>query len=128
MLQRPAWWLLPAPWYCSTKDFMEVVPKPSQAEEKHSTGADASEATAKHKKMKQKRSSIFSAMHDSHSERLDMITPDACFSLIHVADAALNIDLHLEKSASRSRVAGGVAKRRDVWVDAFRHFLERAKE
>ena len=89
--------------------------------------AGASVASGASKGPKQKRASIFSVMHDMHSERVEMITPDACFSLVHAADARQNIDLHLEKSASRSRVANGVAKRRDAWVDAFRAFLDMAK-
>jgi hypothetical protein len=102
-------------------DFSGVVSGMNQA------AVDTSSAKGKGKGKKVKRTSVFAGLHDAGSARVHMITPDACFSLVHKSDGAHDVDLHLDKSAAQSRVPGAVAKRRDAWVDAFNCFLDRTK-
>lgn len=69
---------------------------------------------------KKKRFSMVAAnLHDSHSERVRLISKEACFSLLHCKGPLHNIDLHLDKAASTSRREGHVALRRKPWVEAF---------
>ena len=86
---------------------------------------EAAAATAKRHHVKARRTSVFAGLHDAMSERCDRITADACFSLVHATDEKKDLDLHLDRAASHSRVVGAVRHRRNQWAEAFSCFLQR---